>query len=78
MMRLRRVSVYKMTSIKPELVIIAPGIHFSLRLLKGPLKNIGWKFYIYYCVWVFIVFLIVYFFFVETAGPTLEELAYLS
>jgi phosphotransferase system glucose/maltose/N-acetylglucosamine-specific IIC component len=41
------------------------------------LKNIGWKFYIYYCIWVSIVFLIVYFFFVETAGPTLEELAYL-
>lgn len=41
------------------------------------LANIGWKFYIYYCIWVLIVFLIVYFFFVETAGPTLEELAYL-
>lgn len=41
------------------------------------LENIGWKFYIYYCVWVAIVFLIVYFFFVETAGPTLEELTYL-
>lgn len=41
------------------------------------LKNIGWHFYIYYCVWVLIIFLIVYFFFVETAGPTLEELAYL-
>lgn len=41
------------------------------------LKNIGWKFYIYYCVWVAIVFAVVYFFFVETAGPTLEELTYL-
>lgn len=41
------------------------------------LQDIGWKFYIYYCVWVTIVFLTVYFFFVETAGPTLEELAYL-
>lgn len=41
------------------------------------LANIGWKFYIYYCVWVAIIFLIVYFFFVETAGPTLEELTYL-
>ncbi|KAK2589831.1 hypothetical protein QQS21_012490 [Conoideocrella luteorostrata] len=39
------------------------------------LENIGWKFYIYYCVWVTLVFVIVYFFFVETAGPTLEELA---
>ncbi|KPM42164.1 hypothetical protein AK830_g4370 [Neonectria ditissima] len=41
------------------------------------LENIGWKFYIYYCVWVAIIFLVVYFFFVETSGPTLEELSYL-
>lgn len=41
------------------------------------LENIGWKFYIYYCVWVAFVFGIVYFFFVETSGPTLEELAFL-
>ncbi|CAM1502469.1 Fc.00g044530.m01.CDS01 [Cosmosporella sp. VM-42] len=41
------------------------------------LENIGWKFYIYYCVWVAFIFLVVYFFFVETAGPTLEELTYL-
>lgn len=41
------------------------------------LQNISWKFYIYYCVWVTAIFLIVYFFFVETAGPTLEELSYL-
>jgi hypothetical protein len=41
------------------------------------LENIGWKFYVYYCVWVAFVFVIVYFFFVETSGPTLEELAYL-
>ncbi|KAH7237983.1 hypothetical protein B0J15DRAFT_516557 [Fusarium solani] len=41
------------------------------------LENIGWKFYIYYCVWVAIIFLVVYFFFVETSGPTLEELTYL-
>ncbi|KAJ5194000.1 Major facilitator superfamily domain general substrate transporter [Penicillium cf. griseofulvum] len=42
------------------------------------LKFLGWKFYIYYCVWVLVVFLVVYFFFVVTADPTLEELAYLS
>ncbi|KAH7309624.1 putative MFS hexose transporter [Stachybotrys elegans] len=41
------------------------------------LQNIGWRFYIYYCVWVTVIFLVVYFFFVETAGPTLEELEYL-
>lgn len=41
------------------------------------LQNIGWKFYIYYCVWVAFIFVVVYFFFVETAGPTLEELSHL-
>lgn len=41
------------------------------------LANISWRFYIYYCIWVTIIFLIVYFFFVETAGPTLEELSYI-
>lgn len=35
------------------------------------LENIGLKFYIYQCVWVALIFLVVYF---ETAGPTLEEL----
>jgi len=39
------------------------------------IANIGWRFYIYYCVWAAIIVLIVYFFFVETSGPTLEELA---
>ncbi|PHH77264.1 hypothetical protein CDD82_3589 [Ophiocordyceps australis] len=41
------------------------------------LESIGWKFYIYYCIWVAFIFVVVYFFFVETAGPTLEELSYL-
>ncbi|KFY28442.1 hypothetical protein V491_00455 [Pseudogymnoascus sp. VKM F-3775] len=41
------------------------------------LKNISWKLYIYYDIWLTIIFLVVYFFFVETAGPTLEELSYL-
>ncbi|KAG5977250.1 hypothetical protein E4U55_006951 [Claviceps digitariae] len=41
------------------------------------LENIGWRLYIYYCVWVTFIFVVVYFFFVETAGPTLEELTYL-
>ncbi|KAH6672663.1 general substrate transporter [Plectosphaerella plurivora] len=39
------------------------------------LDAIGWKFYIYYCVWVSMIFVVVYFCFPETQGPTLEELA---
>ncbi|KAG6001719.1 hypothetical protein E4U54_001011 [Claviceps lovelessii] len=41
------------------------------------LEKFGWKLYVYYCVWVTCIFVVVYFFFVETAGPTLEELTYL-
>ncbi|CAD0051493.1 unnamed protein product [Aureobasidium pullulans] len=39
------------------------------------LENIGWHWYIYYCVWIACIVAIVYFFFVETRGPTLEEIA---
>ena len=38
------------------------------------LESIGWKYYIYLCVWISMIWLTVYFFFVETKGPTLEEL----
>jgi len=37
--------------------------------------NPKWKFYTIYAVWIFIEFIFVYFFYVETKGPTLEELA---
>jgi hypothetical protein len=40
------------------------------------LNKIGRKIYIHYNIWGFIVCLIAYFF-IETAGPTPEELAYL-
>jgi len=39
------------------------------------LESIGWHWYIYYCVWIACIVAIVYFFFVETRGPTLEEIA---
>ena len=35
---------------------------------------IGWKLYLVYIVWIMIEMVIIYFFFVETAGKTLEEL----
>ncbi|KAJ2906052.1 general substrate transporter [Zalerion maritima] len=34
-----------------------------------------WKFYLIYTCWIFLEFLFVYFMYVETRGPTLEELA---
>lgn len=39
------------------------------------LKNIGWKFYIVYVVWLACETLIIWFVYPETKGPTLEELA---
>ncbi|CZT03711.1 related to hexose transporter protein [Rhynchosporium agropyri] len=39
------------------------------------LENIGWKCYVYYDVWIAIEIVIIYFFFPETSGRTLEEIA---
>lgn len=38
------------------------------------IEAIAWKLYIVYCVWIAIEMVVIYFFFVETAGKTLEEL----
>lgn len=39
------------------------------------LERIGWKYYIFYCVWIAFELVVVYFYYVETKGPTLEEIA---
>jgi MFS family permease len=39
------------------------------------LEAIGWKYYIVYCVWLLVELIVVYFFYPETKGPTLEEMA---
>ncbi|KAL2841023.1 putative MFS hexose transporter [Aspergillus pseudoustus] len=41
------------------------------------LGNIGWRYYLPTCVWNFILFLVIYFTYVETTGLTLEEIAVL-
>jgi MFS family permease len=38
------------------------------------IANIGWKLYLVYIVWIVVELVIIYFFFVETAGKTLEEM----
>jgi hypothetical protein len=38
------------------------------------IAKIGWKLYLVYIAWICIEIVCVYFFFVETAGKTLEEL----
>lgn len=39
------------------------------------IEAIAWRLYIVYCVWIAIEMVVIYFFFVETAGKTLEELS---
>ncbi|KAL0942966.1 lactose permease [Colletotrichum truncatum] len=41
------------------------------------MEKIGWKLYLVYIGWICIELAIIYFFFVETAGKTLEELKYI-
>lgn len=39
------------------------------------IRKLGWKLYVIYIVWIGIEMVIIYFWFVETAGKTLEELS---
>jgi MFS family permease len=39
------------------------------------IREIGWKLYVVYIVWIVVEIVVIYFFFVETAGKTLEELS---
>lgn len=41
------------------------------------LDNIGWRYYIWYCTWLGVELLTVFFIFPETSQHTLEELAFL-
>lgn len=41
------------------------------------MEAIGWRLYLVYIVWIVVEIVIIYFFFVETAGKTLEEMAYI-
>lgn len=41
------------------------------------IKEIQWKLYLVYIIWIAIEIVVIYFFFPETAGKTLEELSYI-
>lgn len=57
------------------LLVIQAAQIFGNYVNPVALESIGWHWYIYYCVWIACIVAIVYFFFVETRGPTLEEIA---
>lgn len=40
------------------------------------MDNIGWRYYIWYCCWITVEGIVIYLFFPETAGRTLEELSF--
>lgn len=39
------------------------------------LDNIKWKYYIFYCCWLAVELIVVYFFYIETRNTPLEEIA---
>ncbi|KAF4417220.1 hexose transporter [Fusarium acutatum] len=66
--------------------IRAKGIALLMGSIKGAsffnqfvnpigLKNLGWKYYIVYCVWLCIVLITVFFMFLETKNRSLEEIS---
>lgn len=52
------------------------GNFFNAYVNPIALDAIGWKYYIFYCVWLLIEALIVYFVFPETHDRTLEDLSF--
>lgn len=39
------------------------------------MDNLEWKYYIFYCVWLAVELVVVYFFYIETRNTPLEEIA---
>lgn len=52
------------------------GGFFSINVNPIALTHINWKYFAAYCGWITFEFLIVFFFYPETQGRTLEELAF--
>lgn len=50
------------------------ALFFNSYVNPVALHDIGWKYYIVYDVWLFIEFLVVYFFYIETRNTPLEEI----
>ena len=50
-------------------------VFFNQYINPIALDNIGWKYYIFYCVWLAIELVVVWFFYIETRNTPLEEIA---
>lgn len=50
-------------------------VFFNQYINPIALKHLAWKYYIFYCVWLAIELVVVYFFYIETRNTPLEEIA---
>jgi sugar porter (SP) family MFS transporter len=57
------------------LVSVAMGLFFSNYVNPVALSNITWKYYLCYIIWLAIQSIVVYFFYIETKGHSLETIA---
>jgi hypothetical protein len=60
-----------------EQLTVRFAVFFNTYVNPIALDDIGWKYYIVYCCWILVEWLICYFFFPETKGRTLEELSFI-
>ncbi|KAH8180101.1 sugar transporter domain-containing protein [Sarocladium implicatum] len=60
-----------------EQLTVRFAVFFNTYVNPIALDNIGWKYYIVYCVWILVEIATVYFLFPETHGRTLEELSFM-
>ncbi|KAE8150902.1 general substrate transporter [Aspergillus avenaceus] len=54
---------------------IDAALFFNQYINPIALDNIGWKYYIFYCVWLGFELIVVWFFYIETRNTPLEEIA---
>ena len=50
-------------------------VFFNQYINPIALDHLGWKYYVFYCVWLAIELATVYFFYIETRNTPLEEIA---
>ncbi|PKX90958.1 hexose transporter protein [Aspergillus novofumigatus IBT 16806] len=51
------------------------ALFFNQYINPIALENLGWKYYIFYCVWLGVELTVVWFFYIETRNTPLEEIA---
>ncbi|KIW80635.1 hypothetical protein Z517_07251 [Fonsecaea pedrosoi CBS 271.37] len=56
-------------------LMVDAALFFNQYINPIALDHIGWKYYIFYCVWLGFELAVVYFFYVETRNTPLEEIA---